>query len=179
MVDNERKEFTKILIMVAELFDKDLSENLINLYFHALKDLDISKIKTASSNLIKSATFFPKPVDFRNAIIGNVDDKSIEAWTKALNAKNKYNSVKFDDPAIHSAIEAMGGWIKFCTMEDYKEESWQMKDFTKIYKSVAGRGGHIEYLSGMSELENGARGHSDFIPKIIQVGSIEKVEGLE
>ena len=71
MIDTEKKEFTKILIMVAELFDKDLSENLINLYFHALKDLELSQIKTASNNLIKSATFFPKPVDFRQQTTGN------------------------------------------------------------------------------------------------------------
>ena len=106
-------EFTKILTGLAAMFDKPLTELLRDMYFGALQDLTIEQINNAGNQLARTATFFPKPVEFRNAINGNQDEAAIAAWKKVLKAKSKagqYQSVKFDDPVIHSVIKLMGGW---------------------------------------------------------------------
>jgi hypothetical protein len=180
MNHDDVKELIEILDMLAEgIGGIEMTALKYKFYEAALSDLTIEQIREAAVIIARTATFYPKPVDFRKAIEGNIDDKAILAWDKALAAKNKYDSVKFDDPVIHSAIEAMGGWIKFCTMEDYKEEKWQMTDFTKIYKAMINRGEHPDYLSGMVELENSARGFVNDVPTIKLIGNAEPVKKIE
>src|SRR5690606_19849074 len=47
--------------------------------------------------------------------------------------------VVFDDPAIHAAIEDLGGWPKFCRGE-VKELSYLQHRFCQSYQAYAGRG---------------------------------------
>lgn len=178
MEKTDRKEFDKIMVMIAEMFDKDLSKGLLDLYYHALKDLRLEDIKQATNTLLQTMTFFPKPVDFRNALGGNIEDRATQAWLKALKAQNRYNSVCFDDPVIHSTIEAMGGWVKFCSMEGYTDEKWQMTDFIKIYKGMANRPDHPVKLQGLLEVQNSERGYIDYIPDVKLIGNKEKARLL-
>lgn len=179
MKKEEFDELVEILdFLAAGLDNAEMTPVKYKFYFAALSDLGIDEIKEAANVIARTATFFPKPVDFRNALSGNNEDRATQAWLKALNAQNRYASVCFDDPVIHSTIEAMGGWVKFCSMEGYTDESWQMKDFIKIYKSVIGRPKHPVKLIGLTEIENADRGYYDFIPEIKLIGDQEKARLL-
>jgi len=179
MTKDDMKEFTEILDFMAEGLGVDMTEVKYRFYFAALSDLTIEEIKRAANHIARTATFFPKPVDFRNAINGNQDEAAIIAWEKVQKGKSKagqYQSVKFDDPVIHTVIKLMGGWGAVCRLEGHDDEKWQRIDFEKTYKAMQGSNkDHPEYLPGISEIENTAKG---FLIKkeVLAIG--EKIETL-
>jgi hypothetical protein len=162
MTKDDMKEFTGILDFMAEGLGVDMTEVKYRFYFAALSDLAIEEIKKAANHIARTATFFPKPVDFRNAINGNQDEAAIIAWEKVLKGKSKagqYQSVKFDDPVIHTVIKLMGGWGAVCRLEGHDDEKWQRIDFEKTYKAMQGVSkDHPVYLPGIAEIENEAVG---------------------
>ncbi len=98
--------------------------------------LSLEDIKLAANQIARTATFFPKPVDFRDAIVGDVDTKAVLSWEKVMKAKSSvgsYGSVKFDDPVIHSVISMMGGWVSLCRLEGFDSEKWLRVEFEKSY----------------------------------------------
>ena len=168
MEKSDLNELTEIMDDLAEMLGGDMSVRKYELYFAALADLTIEEIRNAANQIARTATFFPKPSDFRKAIEGNIEDKATLAWIVAQKNKNAGISIRFQDKAIHATIEGMGGWIKFCEMEDYRDESWQMKDFIKMYKVVSGRE-CVDYLMGQFEISNGDRKYIEHIEPPKQV----------
>ncbi len=178
MTKDDMKEFTGILDFMAEGLGVDMTEVKYRFYFAALSDLTIEEIKKAANHIARTATFFPKPVDFRNAINGNQDEAAISAWEKVLKAKSKagqYQSVKFDDPVIHTTIKLMGGWGAVCRLEGHDDEKWQRIDFEKTYKAMQGLNkDHPAYLPGMAEVGNEARGIEYKKPIVMIAAQAEK-----
>jgi len=167
-----RAEFSKFMLMIAEIFGKTLSEALTEVYWETLKPFTDEQCKKAFGILITSSQFFPKPVDLLEKIHGNQGEKAIIAWEKtykAIRQVGSYESVKFDDPAIHSTIELMGGWVELCKMKT-DEAKWKQLEFEKIYKVMVKKDKHPESLAGRVEIENSARGFNDNVPKQIFIG---------
>ena len=181
MIEKDVKEFANILDFLAEGLGVDMTANKYKFYFAALSDLTIDEIKKAANHIARTATFFPKPVDFRNAVSGNIDGKVVEAWEKVQKAKSRagqYQSVQFDDPVIHSTLKLMGGWGAVCRLEGHDDEKWQRIDFEKTYKAIAGqKKDHPNYLPGAAEVQNGAMGH-DHKQEVMQIGQGKPVIAL-
>ena len=176
MTDKDKVEFIDIITLLADGLDQDLSERKIAFYYGALSDLSIQQVRAAADHISKVATFFPKPVDFRKFVTGDIEERAMAAWMKALKARDTYSSVIFDDLTIHGVIQSMGGWVKFCTMQDYDTEKWQMTDFVKIYKAIA-MGSKREFpvkLVGQVELDRGGNGYEIPEPKLI--GDLDVIE---
>ena len=177
MTENDRKELAKILSFIAEGLGAEMTKGKHQFYFAALSDLDLKDIKKAANHIARTATFFPKPAEFRKFINGDIETAVIGAWEKMLKAKSRagqYQSVKFDDPVIHGVVKLMGGWASVCNMEDYKEEKWQRVDFEKIYKAIQDqKGGHPEHVKGLAELQADPRRPFD-VKKIVEIGPIEE-----
>lgn len=179
MTKDDMKEFTEMLDFMAEGLGVDMTAVKYRFYFAALSDLPIADIIKAANYIARTATFFPKPVDFRNAINGNQDEAAISAWEKVQKGKSKagqYQSVQFDDPVIHTVIKLMGGWAAVCRLEGHDDEKWQRIDFEKTYKAMQGcNKDHPLYLPGAAEVQNSAKGFP--APKeVLAIG--EKVELL-
>jgi hypothetical protein len=86
--------------------------------------------------------FAPKVADIVRLLEGTTEDKAALAWGKALDAAQRvgaYSDVVFDDPAIHAAIEDIGGWPKFCRTES-KDLSYLQHRFCESYRAYAARG---------------------------------------
>ena len=78
---------------------------------------------------------------------------------KAKSKAGQYQSVKFDDPVVHSVLQLMGGWGAVCRLEGHDDEKWQRIDFEKTYKALQGSGKeHPQYLPGAAEVQNSAKG---------------------
>ncbi|MCK5607490.1 hypothetical protein KAR91_36745 [Candidatus Pacearchaeota archaeon] len=179
MKESDLREFTGIMDDLAEMLGGDMSTRKYELYFTALSDLDIKDIRKAANHIANTATFFPKPKDFRESINGNQDEGAIAAWEKVLKGKSKagqYQSVQFDDPVIHTVIKLMGGWGAVCRLEGHDDEKWQRIDFEKTYKAMQGvNKDHPLYLPGAAEVQNSAKG----FPALKEVLSIgDKIETL-
>lgn len=177
MTKQDMPAFTEILDFLAEGLGTDMTAVKYKFYFAALSDLNLEDIKLAANQIARTATFFPKPVDFRNALAGDTDTKAVIAWEKVIRAKSSvgsYGSVKFDDPIIHSVVSMMGGWVAVCRMEEFDSEKWQRIEFEKSYKALSKTNmQHPEHLLGSNDIDNKANGYVDRIkePTLIEIST--------
>ncbi|HOG24270.1 MAG TPA: DUF6475 domain-containing protein [Candidatus Omnitrophota bacterium] len=176
MEQRDKKKFAALMAAMAEVFDRgaEISALKMDLYFKALERYPIDHISLAISNLIQGRVFpsLPKPAEIIQEIQGKAENRATEAWLLALEGIRRvgnYQSVKFVDPVIHSVIQAMGGWPRFCDGEA-KDEKWKQKEFERLYTVIAERPGkHPQYLPGDHELQNAALGHEQK-QEIVQIG---------
>jgi len=171
-----RAKFSEFMTIISEMFEKRPSTALTEIYWTSLKPFTDEQCKKAFNEVILSSRFFPKPVDIIETIRGTQGNRATEAWTEVLGAlrkKGAYSSVKFNDPAIHTTIEAMGGWIELGNML-VGDEKWKQKEFEKLYPIMERRGGHSEYLAGRIEINNSAKGFTKHIPETELIGEVEK-----
>lgn len=162
MEQKDVKKFAQLLMVLNEMFvgNKEISENLVEIYFRALLKFKIEDIQKAADDLINSwkFNFLPKPVEFIERISGSEEDDSLRAWELTLETLEKvgtYKSVEFEDKRIHSAIRACDGWIELgnCSLDELK---WKQKEFERTYK--AHKSEHPDYLVGRHELGNAKKG---------------------
>lgn len=198
--------FDKEIKKLCAVYDKDLSEPAMELYYQCLSDLSdddfCRAVKTvASSNKYNT---LPKPAEFLEIINGTSKDNQSKDDILATQALLKleegiakhgyYDSVQFDDPRIHKAIEHMGGWMRVSSQEA-EEWTWSKKEFVKIYKALLHRPIDESYptkVTGFLEQDNINRGTIERLaehlkpktvyigkPKVIAIESKKKSEGAE
>jgi hypothetical protein len=118
-----------------------LSDLKMDINFKALEDLDIADIEKATWHLIntRKTASFPKVAEIREAITGNPDEKALlayDAFTKGKERTGIYQSVSFEDKAIHAVVEAMGGWITACEITE-DEWKYRRREFLDLYKALS------------------------------------------
>jgi hypothetical protein len=130
---------------VMKFYKQEASPFALQVWVNAMQAFDFEQVNKAFSvHLVntESGQFMPKPADIIKALQGTQTDRASLAWAKAYEAAGSvgaYTDVVFDDPAIHCAIEDMGGWPKFCRTET-KDLSYSMHRFCEQYKAYVGRG---------------------------------------
>ena len=70
----ELREFTVILLSMGEVFETPVSATRAEMFCRAVEDLPFDAVKAAAAVHVRGGTFFPKPVDLRERVEGNVDD---------------------------------------------------------------------------------------------------------
>jgi hypothetical protein len=172
MTKDDYREFAGILTMLGDVFGKAINQNIIRVYWEALKGNTIDEFKAAADNIVRTHKYptFPLPAQFIEYI--NPPEKLERAAYEALAAvedrltDNGWSSVCFPDPIIHYVIDNMGGWVRICdetygmTGKDY--EFWK-KEFLNRYRAFAHRppDGPVPRLIGVHEQNNRAKGLLD------------------
>lgn len=134
----QKSEFTKLLTGVAELYGKGVSSCLFEIYWCSLEKYSLDEVKRAINLHIVNpdvGQFMPKPSDFIRYIEGKSEEKALFAWQKviaAMKSVGAYESIAFDDPAIHYAIDKMGGWVVLCHSPESKSH-YLFQDFSRNY----------------------------------------------
>lgn len=70
-------------------------------------------------------------------------DRSLLAWDRVLEAIREhggYQTVRFDDPAIHAAIRSCGGWVVLCEQPTEQMITWTKKAFCDAYRAHVASG---------------------------------------
>jgi len=155
--------FAERLTAVGELFDAQLTEARIALYFGALQDLSLDLVLQALNEAIRRQTFMPKPAELRALVCGTDDDATERAWLTfraAVLRIGAYASVAVEDPVLGDTIQGVfGSWIEACS-QDLSAEMWAStrKAFSRVYrvKSQSARRGTC-YLRGLIERDNADR----------------------
>lgn len=158
----DKPSFVDMLTAVAAVYGRDVTPPLIDLYWQALLPYDIAAVRQAFDRHVKnpdSGQFMPKPADLIRMLGGTTADSAMQAWAKverAIRRVGGHESVVFDDPVIHRAIDDMGGWPKLCnTLED--DLPFRARDFQNLYRGFALRREVPEYpphLIGRFEAHN-------------------------
>lgn len=177
------KRFCGMMNTLGEVFDKQMSKLLLEVYWKALAPFSDQEAEAAFSKAMVTCTFFPKPVELIEFISGSLSDRSLLAWekfTKALAEVGVYQSVQFDDPVIHSVVELMGGWIQ-AGQWPKDELKWRQKEFERAYTTLQQRKDHPypKELPGLLALENAAKGFLDHVPKPIEIGAHLEPQQIE
>jgi hypothetical protein len=175
---NERM-FKQYMTALSEIHGKELSALLNSLYWKTLESFADAECERAFKELILSSKFFPKQADFLEILKGKEEDQAARAWIKVVESVRRigpWESVKFDDPVIHTVLKFMGGWS---VTGDWKENElkWKQKEFERLYAVMAKGGKHPEYLPGQCEVDNAAAGY-DREPEIIMIGFDEKAKEI-
>lgn len=135
-------------------------ETGLNLVFGALHEFPLDAIRGALIDCLRDSSFKPTPAAVIEQLTGGKpEDRATQAFgavKKALRKINSGESVRFDDPCIHWALEnGCGGWTGFARMDEVDSE----RIFTKYYASAVRLGknwdsGDVpEHMQGKREKE--------------------------
>lgn len=149
MTENEQQ----IRMLVAHVFSfygKEASKFIADAFYFALSKFDAARVEKVALEHIsdpQKGQFMPRPADLIARLEGTSTDRATVAWLKAREAASDvgaYSSVEFDDPLIAGVIDAMGGWPKFCRLEQ-KDISYAGHEFGKHYEALARVGAGVEH----------------------------------
>jgi hypothetical protein len=149
MQPSEKPAFVSLVTDALAYYRQPVSEFTLTVWMQACQGFTLEQVRkamTAHAMDPDRGQFAPKVADIVRQLGGTTTDRAQLAWGKALNAASSvgaYRDVVFDDPAIHAAIEDLGGWPKFCRSET-KDLSYLQHRFCECHKAYTGRG-QFEY----------------------------------
>ncbi len=133
-----------VVVMLAESFRVKPSEAMVEGYRIGLDGLEISKIKAAATTAIRTKKFMPSAAELRE-LAGemSIDDRAVlafDALNRAIDRHHYIKSVDFDDRAINTAINALGGWEAICDTPMAEWHSFFRKRFMETYTAFVRTG---------------------------------------
>lgn len=174
MTPNDFPQFSELLSNVLAFHRQDMSKFALGVWWQACQPFtleQVAKALTAHALDPELGKFPPKPSDLMRLLQGTHTDRSLIAWGKVMEAMQRvggYTSVGFDDPAIHAAIEDMGGWPLLCQGE-LADLPFLQKRFCDAHKTYASRKGlpYPPVLIGRAEAQNRTAGRRSTPPVLI------------
>lgn len=123
MNEQEIIELKKLIILIADYYERPLKPMVVKMMADDLSDLHFEDVKNAFEVYRKSAKShrFPLPIEIREIIQPRVNDRSAaEALTSQIIAGIKKHDVYFYPgdaafgPAGASLVRRRGGWVRLC-----------------------------------------------------------------
>lgn len=168
MNNEDKKEFKVLMVGAAEIFNKELSNASLTVYFNALESYPILEIKNAlSAHMLdtESGKFFPKPSDLVKQITGDTKQQQREmegqaemAWACVegeISRIGSYANLELEDQVAIACVKSMGGWAALCSCT-YDQLTWKKKEFMSMYDTYSRT--PLEHLPkrlpGLEELHN-------------------------
>ena len=143
MDDLDKQQFAILFYGLGEYYDKQVTKNLLLIYFDDLKQYSLDEVKQGASKHrldTKHGTFFPKSADIIRHLPNNnllTEDKGLLAWAQIIREMRRvgaYGSLNLDDKQALAAIKAVKSWKDLCMMPE-KELTWAKKEFLANYKA--------------------------------------------
>lgn len=174
MRQDDKQKFVRLVTDVMAFYRQDVSEFAVTVWWQACESFDfeqVAKALTAHAMDPDRGQFAPKPADLVRLLQGTKTDRARIAWGKVLDAMQRvgaYESVAFDDPVIHAAIEDIGGWVAICRGET-KDLPHVERRFCESYRAYANHGcrDYPAILPGAHQIDNALRGKRIAPPKLI------------
>ena len=189
MTERDKAEFAACLKVAADLYGRPpLSGEALKMFFLLLQKFSLEQVKSALQEHMASSPYMPKPCDVIQRIEGRPEDRAAAAWALVLRAISRFGhdtSVRFPSPAIHYALNQMGGWAKLCMRLTDAELPFRARNFSRFFAmgercaSWNGANGTVKvpaYLAGTCELSNRTNGYA--LPaKVYDAETGEALEG--
>lgn len=145
MQTDEQNKFKKLILILAEEFEKDLSDERIMLWWESLKFFNYDDVAAATMHCLRTCKFMPRLADVLE-ILENKNTQHIspaEAWSDLLVSLRK--SSAGDNELTKEAVRQMGG-ARHLAMLDMSVLAMKRKEFYEIYNSLLKKN-KIEKLS--------------------------------
>jgi hypothetical protein len=154
------------------------------MFYRCLKRFDIEQVEQAFKAHLNDpdvGKFQPKPADIIAKIEGTRQDRTDRAslaWQHMMRNLDTYQTVVFDDPAIHYAIRiAFGDWIKVGQITE-QEMPFRRKDFIDAYAAYNPGAPYPGMLIGILERDNNAAGYVYHAPYRKLVGDVDRCRAV-
>jgi hypothetical protein len=137
MTDHDSVRFAEAMGVLCETFGEPLSDLRIEGYFNALSDFPVEDVLAAVHQALRSAKFFPKPVELRELITGNPDDAAQQAWAAVLREIRRVGYIgtpTLDARTLRAVNELWGGWRRLC--ETLPAEGPELVGWLKQFKAA-------------------------------------------
>jgi len=181
MIESDKIAFREMMMGVGELYSKDITKPLLQIYFGSLVNFSLEQVSNGVSKHAgdpKHGTFMPKPADIIRQI--EADKPSTEsraelAWMtieKKMSSVGAYGSLKLDDLQALAAAQSLGSWRDLCHTDTDKLQ-WKRKEFIEAYKNFENTPLEAlpSHLAGMIEMDRSKKDSkptfmSDLVNKI-------------
>ena len=138
--------------------DKPLSDLALKTFARRLSKYPPDLVESVGDQLLDRCKFAPLLSDFISAIEGDPGEKSLRAWNTAFQTmqdQGPHRSIQFAEPAIHYAIEQMGGWTEFGNW-DIEDRPFREKQFRELYNAYRPGTDTVQpMLAGVAAITNG------------------------
>ncbi|NYT25371.1 hypothetical protein H0A73_17360 [Alcaligenaceae bacterium] len=179
MIDSDRAHFFGLVADVYAFYGREFSDFAGTVWWAAMRSFDLVAVNDAFGRHCvnpDAGQYLPKPADIVRMLQGSTQDAAMVAWSKvdrAVRSVGAYQTVAFDDPIIHRALEDMGGWI---TLGQKSEKEWPFvaKEFENRYRGYRSRSEVPAYpssLPGIAQAQNAMNGHGQ--PEPVLIGNAE------
>ena len=156
----DKKEIGKVLAVLAAAFPNfTLTEERIRLFELTLADIPFEVLEAGALRYITDSRFPPTIAEIREAsfeLLGGERHRlsGEEAWgevKRAMSSVGFYRTPEFSEPAIESAVAAVGGWKNLCLSEQAVADRAR---FIAAYGTISKRErGNARMLPAISQLE--------------------------
>jgi uncharacterized protein YdcH (DUF465 family) len=139
MNNNDKNKFMDLIGGIGLIFDKNINEIILKLYFEGLQDFTIEQIENAIKQILKTNKFFPKIAEIRNILEGDLNIKDGESdlalilLEKSFKISGDYIDCIFENPHINKTIKFISNWHDLLNEEDWK---FKRNEFKSIYQSL-------------------------------------------
>jgi len=157
--------FKAKMAALGELYGKECTKTLADMYWAALKDFSDEEVHRAIESGILVWTCFgrlPTPAEIVGQITRDGADHALSAWEQlqeGVHRAGTYQSVHFEDGKIARVIQLMGGWETVCQWP-MDEIQFRRKEFMDSYKALP-RCDHGATLAGLCDRQNAALGFAE------------------
>lgn len=179
---NDKTKLATILAGVYSFYRADLTDFQLAAWLRVLAGFRVEQVQDAlDAHLVDPGTgqFLPKPADIVKHLHGTRPDRAALAWSKvfaAIGIVGAYRSLAFDDPAIHCAVEDLGGWPALCQSK-IGDLPFVEQRFAKSYVAhEKAKTAPVPVLIGIVEATNRLRGFKAEPPML--VGDRDKAAAL-
>lgn len=182
MIASDRPQFARLLAGVMAIYQRDVSEFALDVWWSACQRYDMDQVRTAFNAHATDpdvGQYPPKPADLVKQLQGTFGDRALVAWGKTFEAMQvigSYDSVVFDDGVIHAVVEDLGGWPALCKVSN-DELPFVQRRFCDAYRAYSRRPDtkYPPRLAGTIECENGEK-YKHHNPKPILIGDKHKAK---
>ena len=140
-----REQFIKEIMVLAEVFETELTEARLEIYWQMLKHQTLDELKHSIQRILSCKTFnkFPLPAEFLGGQDGDTQALfAIESLDKAIRDHGGYMSIIFADPILGEIVSTFeGGWPGLCACTT-EELIWHKKHFAKLYTAKLASGSY-------------------------------------
>jgi hypothetical protein len=172
----DRGDFGELIQAALAFYRQPCSDFTLDVWWRVCEPFEMEQVRkalTAHATDPDRGHFAPMPADLVRVLQGTKVDRALMAWAKvfeAMRTVGAYQSVVFDDPAIHATVAYMGGWTKLCQLPE-KEQPHAQRRFCeqhRAYSSPAAQGYEFPpVLIGAAESENRLNGRQSQPPALV------------
>jgi hypothetical protein len=145
MLDTDRKDFAELIAAVYAYHRTQVSPAVIAMYWNGCQRWTLEQVRHAIDVLTQdpeAGKWIPKIGDITRVLEGTSTQRAAIAWGRVHDAMARvgaYQDVDFGDPAIHAAIQDLGGWPKLCRA-DARELGFMQHRFGEAFRAYSERG---------------------------------------